>query len=931
MQCRDDSEVWELFIQFDGVKFVQKTMARCDIRYLNLLSEMEKEGYGICSSIYYVKEEGEGLQGLDVIDSQLKVDEMIRKYDSSKKLVLTVMRDKKKHAIVVSPIKPIKPKSVKFIGKEYPSYIDVDADAEEEQPIPYQVQTQDSVCYQGVVQTQNSAVVDKLVTEECDGEASDDSYGWWDEGQVDPVYAEERRRRDEEELQATIAEMKRRREDPLLHYEGETDVEDIFVNDEEENVEEIPPEPVKKKVKRPGPTLRSHSQVELSDNSDWAPSDEEEDLGFLKEEDDDGFQPLAFVLPPGRKSRSKKQKERVWYDDKRENPEQQFMLKLCFKDVYQFRDALARLHITQVRNFHFHRNTPDRIIVWCKGKERYGCKFYMTASTVGHEKTFCIRKMHLKHICPTDPSSSRVNSKWLSKVYVDEFRSNPDTIISTIVDKAKKDFGVEVPKRMAYRVRTKARNTVLGDHKRQYHRIRDYLQTVIDKNPGSRCIVTTVAGPTEDQLEAMKKGVNVDISWKPRFHGLFFCVNAAKQGFLDGCRPFIGLDGCFIKLTTGAQILAATGRDANNNIYPIAWAVVAKEDTANWVWFLEQLKEALGGEQGKYGYYTIMSDRQKGLLKAVTTVFPNCPQRFCIRHIYANFQTAGFRGEDLKKLMDNAAYSFTRHGYDVAMEEMKKQCEPAWVWLSKIPVHTWARFAMDTNCKTDLICNNVSETFNRFILDVRNKPIGIMLVGIYDKHMMRFDSKREGAAQARWEITPHYAERLELMKTYSRHCVPKRADLGLWQVKSGDATHEVNLDMGTCSCRKWDMTGLPCNHAVSAIYKAELHPEDFVSPFFKKSMYINSYKPVFAPMPGEHGWTKTNTEDIMPPAFKEHQKGRRQEKRRKGRFEVPKPKENSRMATITCSNCKVQGHKYTNCAQPLRPDLAMRKNNHRVK
>ena len=101
MQCRDDSEVWELFIQFDGVKFVQKTMARCDIRYLNLLSEMEKEGYGICSSIYYVKEEGEGLQGLDVIDSQLKVDEMIRKYDSSKKLVLTVMRDKKKHAIVV--------------------------------------------------------------------------------------------------------------------------------------------------------------------------------------------------------------------------------------------------------------------------------------------------------------------------------------------------------------------------------------------------------------------------------------------------------------------------------------------------------------------------------------------------------------------------------------------------------------------------------------------------------------------------------------------------------------------------------------------------------------------------------------------------------------------------------------------------------------
>jgi zinc finger SWIM domain-containing protein 3 len=112
-------------------------------------------------------------------------------------------------------------------------------------------------------------------------------------------------------------------------------------------------------------------------------------------------------------------------------------------------------------------------------------------------------------------------------------------------------------------------------------------------------------------------------------------------------------------------------------MYPIAWAIVAKEDIENWQWFLEQLKEALGGEQGQFGYYTIMSDRQKGFLKEVSTVFPNCPQRFCLRRIYANFQTVGFRGEDLKKCMDNAAYAYTKDGFDKAMEEMKKQCELA--------------------------------------------------------------------------------------------------------------------------------------------------------------------------------------------------------------------------------------------------------------
>jgi hypothetical protein len=72
-----------------------------------------------------------------------------------------------------------------------------------------------------------------------------------------------------------------------------------------------------------------------------------------------------------------------------------------------------------------------------------------------------------------------------------------------------------------------------------------------------------------------------------------------------------GLDGCFVKLNTGQQILAATGRDGNNNIFPLAFGVVEKEDTPSWSWFLTQLKIAIGGECGQFEYYTIISDRQK--------------------------------------------------------------------------------------------------------------------------------------------------------------------------------------------------------------------------------------------------------------------------------------------------------------------------------
>lgn len=234
----------------------------------------------------------------------------------------------------------------------------------------------------------------------------------------------------------------------------------------------------------------------------------------------------------------------------------------------------------------------------------------------------------------------------------------------------------------------------------------------------------------------------------------------------------------------------------------------------------------------------------QGLLNAVKKIFPNCDQKYCLRHIHANFQTAGFRGGDLKKYMYAASYAYTKHNHDIAMENMKAESKDAWAWLSKIPVSAWARHVMDTNCKTDLVVNNLSEVFNRFILDVRNKPIVTMIDGFRTKLMIRFQNKKEGVQSSRWEITPTYSERLENEKNFFKFCVPVCAGPGLWQVTSGEKTHAVNLEVRTCGCRKWDITNMPCNHAISAIYKAKQHLEDYVSAFFKKPMYIEAYSPL---------------------------------------------------------------------------------------
>lgn len=174
--------------------------------------------------------------------------------------------------------------------------------------------------------------------------------------------------------------------------------------------------------------------------------------------------------------------------------------------------------------------------------------------------------------------------------------------------------------------------------------------------------------------------------------------------------------------------------------------------------------------------------------------------------------------------------------------------------------------------------------------------------------MVKLNANRTKTDTVKWEICPTDAEKLEEAKKWSRNYQFLMAGPHLYQVTSGEKTYDVNLQENTCGCRKWDMTGMPCHHVVSAIHKAKLQPEDFVHDFFfEKPMYKAAYSPIIYPVPGPDMWPRTDSRDIEPPVFKEH-RGRAQTKRRKGRHEKPAPKDTSRMASITCSNCIKVGH-----------------------
>ncbi|XP_020086746.1 uncharacterized protein LOC109709086 [Ananas comosus] len=73
-------------------------------------------------------------------------------------------------------------------------------------------------------------------------------------------------------------------------------------------------------------------------------------------------------------------------------------------------------------------------------------------------------------------------------------------------------------------------------------------------------------------------------------------------------------------------LLTASCIDGNNCILPLAWAVVQGENRYSWHWFLEQLRDGVVGDRDSSranNVLTIVSDRQKGLIDAVSDVFPD--------------------------------------------------------------------------------------------------------------------------------------------------------------------------------------------------------------------------------------------------------------------------------------------------------------------
>ncbi|XP_062020892.1 uncharacterized protein LOC133737327 [Rosa rugosa] len=501
------------------------------------------------------------------------------------------------------------------------------------------------------------------------------------------------------------------------------------------------------------------------------------------------------------------------------------------------------------------------------------CPFELYALKMQHEKN----TYESEHKCTRNWNNTMVRSRYLTSKFKDKIQLNENWNTCSLTQTMSTKIKARVLKQMAYRTKRAALLELEGSNREQFARPANYGRKLQRVDPATTIDIKCDFSHSSNQ---------------PIFKRMYICLGALKNGFKAGCMAIIGLDGAHLNSAFGGQLLTAVGMDANNTTWVIAYAMVEDETKDSWIWFLELLGKDLDINDGGAGW-TFISDKQKGLMPAFDEVVLLAHIKFCMRHMWTNF-TKLFFGKEMKDEMWKCAKATTMPFYLRDMEEMKQ---------------------LDEKC--DILINNLCESFNGWIREARGKPPLTMFEEIRVKLMTRIQLRRKKMQAYNGNICPKARKTLEKNKLKAAIYYISTFNGGHQaEVENfGGSNNTVDLNLRTCSCQRWELSGIPCKHAVSAIFQKREESDDYVAECYLKKTYMAIYSNLIMHVNGMDLWSRGEGPAMLPPQYT-RQPGRPKTKRIKDSSEMAQgsgTKLGGVQKSLKCGNCRGLGHNIKTC------------------
>ena len=233
---------------------------------------------------------------------------------------------------------------------------------------------------------------------------------------------------------------------------------------------------------------------------------------------------------------------------------------------------------------------------------------------------------------------------------------------------------------------------------------------------------------------------------------------------------------------------------------------------------------------------------------------------------------------------------------------------------NQVGVEKWAR-SMFAGERYNIMTTNIVEALNSTLKRAREYPLLLLLDSIVEKMVEWFNERREKAQNLTSPLTPECERRLRHVWGEAGTLAPTQINANEWVIRGGGYNAVVDLQQMTCTCKKFELEKLPCEHALRAA--GEIGENKFYeccSIYYSASYWRIAYEESVYPVPSQSDWgipDDIGEVVVLPLELKQQRRrGRPMTNMYRSSSELPKQKHK-------CTKCGEEGHYQKKCPQGM--------------
>ncbi|XP_070042541.1 uncharacterized protein [Nicotiana tomentosiformis] len=241
-----------------------------------------------------------------------------------------------------------------------------------------------------------------------------------------------------------------------------------------------------------------------------------------------------------------------------------------------------------------------------------------------------------------------------------------------------------------------------------------------------------------------------------------------------------------------------------------------------------ELLSCIAKDGNNHMYHVAWAVVEKETKNIVSELMPNTEHRMCARHIWSNWKKTWGGEERRKKFWGCARASFEAF-LKVKLDEL-----------------------------AELGGNKIMEDLLRYPKQSWYMAFFLKTVGSIEEQSIRA----------------------------TKHEYKWNGDTG-FEIQDGIYKHTIDFVKKECTCRMWQLKGIPCSHTLCAIFKKRYDTADYVEYWYKKKTYLKAFSCYIQPMTNMEMWSPTQNPKVEPLVITK-MSGRPKKYRRKAQDEPTK-------------------------------------------